>query len=102
MVTGFPGAAARTLERTKALEAVIGAANRLGYRVTRSLADALCNLTPSYQNHLGGSDRVKLDPVFLDRMTLLPATRRRGPAMFHGDDLEFPVVGRGSEPGHCL
>ncbi len=92
MATGEPGAPRPPAPPPHLVDAVEDVARRLGYRVRRNPSPAACTLRLAYRNQLGSPDQIHLDLDLLNRTTLLPAHTREGPALFHADDLHYPVV----------
>jgi predicted nucleotidyltransferase component of viral defense system len=92
MATGFPQATPGSPERERAVKLLEKVVGNLGYKTRREPADAGWTLRIAYLNTLGAPDQVKIDLDLLNRSTLMPPILKSGPALFHGDDMAFPVV----------
>jgi len=102
MATGFSGAAEDTGPLGRVVRLTGDIVRRMGYTVTKAETPAACTLYCRYRNTLGGMDQLKLDLDVLNRQTLLPSKKLKGPSLFLADDLEFPVVGEAELLGQKL
>lgn len=102
MATGFTGAAAGTDLHDRVVRLTEELVTRTDYTVSKTETPAACTMVCGYRNLLGSSDQLKIDLDILNRQTLLPSKKLKGPPLFLADDLEFPVVGEAELLGQKL
>ncbi len=104
MATGFPDAAPGTPQREEVVRSLADLARRLDYRAVQrgDAAGAGVGLVTRYENSSGPEDVIKIDLDLLNRQTLLPSVRVRGPELFGARDFTFPIVDRAELLGQKL